>query len=96
MPSQVRQLTGVPPNTKCADCGITATESVKLGPVQTGINHPVYKETYSFYKSIKDNKLRCPRCERENEIKGVFKAMDAFEKKNGTPALKERMGFNGR
>lgn len=79
MSKKIRDNTGVDPNTKCAQCKITAAQSFRLGPVPTGINHPVYYQTYSFYQSIKDGKHYCPRCHRENEIKAVFDAMDKAE-----------------
>ena len=72
----IRNNTGVHPNTKCTHCRITAAASFKLGPVDTGINHPVYCETYSFYQSISDKKYYCPRCHRELELKKLFEAMD--------------------
>lgn len=71
----IARHTGVHPNTRCAVCKITAAKSFEKGPVDTGINHPIYKETYSFY-SWGDGKHVCPRCHRENELKTLFEAMD--------------------
>jgi hypothetical protein len=79
----VKNKTGVPPDTMCQICGITAEQSVKKGPVETGINHPEYSETYSFFTDSqnKTGLYMCPRCHRENSVKKLFDFMDKRDKK---------------
>ena len=76
----IERKTGVHPNTKCFVCGITAAKSFKKGPVDTGINHPEYFQTYSFYY-YGNNKHYCPRCHKEAQLKGLFDLMDKREQK---------------
>lgn len=83
MPTQdewIESQTGVNPETKCCICGITARESYKLGPVNTGINHPEYCRTYSFYSNVK-KEMFCPRCHKESEIKALMDLLEARENK---------------
>lgn len=44
--------TGVHHNTRCSRCGITAAKASKLQPTPTGINHPEYCVSLSFYKVV--------------------------------------------
>jgi len=83
----IRHKIGVHPLLKCRICRETATQSFKRGPVDTGIKHPEYCETYAF------NNGMCPRCDRENDLKLMFASMDAYAKKNGEKALATRMGL---
>jgi hypothetical protein len=76
MSSNVRRLTGVEPDTRCARCKITAAESVKRGAFPTGIDHPVYHETHSFYQHLDDGKHFCPPCHREMKLAELFDLMD--------------------
>jgi hypothetical protein len=62
----------------CDRCGITK-EAAKNHPVKTGINHPDYATTTSFYLSW-DGGVTCARCHRELEIRKIFKAMDKEDK----------------
>lgn len=79
---KIEYLTGVPLNTKCARCGITAKASFNKGAFDTGINHPTYRYTYSFYNYSqfigKKNVHYCPRCHKETELEKLF---DVMEKK---------------
>jgi len=62
---------------KCCVCGITDKERDKLPPMPTGINHPVYCKTTSFYESnVKPKKFWCPECHKEKELKELFELMD--------------------
>jgi hypothetical protein len=94
----VKRKTGVPANTKCAQCGITAADSFGRGPVATGINHPEYFQTYSFYQyggcntGIPITHL-CPRCHRERELRLTMEAMDRYAAKHGENALETKMGL---
>lgn len=70
----VRRLTGVHPNTRCSRCKRTAAQAVKMGPAETGIDHPQYRTTYSFFSQ---GKLHwCAHCHREVELERLFGAMD--------------------
>ena len=71
----IEYKTGVEVDTKCQSCGITAEESYALGPVHTGINHPEYCKTYSFYSWGGESKHTCPRCHKEESLKKCFDAM---------------------
>ena len=66
--------TGVPLDTVCQVCKITAAQSMKLPAVLTGINHPQYFETYSFYTDANDKskKYTCPRCHRDGAIAKIL------------------------
>lgn len=88
----IERKTGVNPKTKCIKCGITAKDSFSKGPVLTGINHPEYYQTYSFY-NYRENQSMCPRCHREHEIDLTMKSMDAFAAKHGEKALANKMGL---
>ena len=88
--------TGVHPSTKCSQCRITAAESSKLPSVATGIDHPVYNQTKSFYRSGGCNTgvpvtHMCPRCHREEALEGAMRAMDSYAKKHGEKALGKLM-----
>lgn len=63
----------------CDRCGITKEEA-KKHPVATGIDHPEYKTTTSFYLSY-DGGVLCARCHRESELESLFKLMDAVDAK---------------
>lgn len=76
MDEWIKRKTGVPLNTKCFRCNKTNQESFALGPFPTGINHPEYYQTYSFYR-YGENKHACPRCHKEMELESLFKLMDA-------------------
>lgn len=85
----VKGRTGVHHSTRCRVCKITAAESVKRGPVDTGINHPVYCQTYSFYQNEDRNTSipvthLCPRCHREQALKSLFATMDARDVRKKT------------
>lgn len=80
--------TGVPVGTTCKRCGITAEESAKLPPVETGIDHPVYCQTKSFYH-YNDGKHMCPRCHRETQLESLFEAMDNYEQRTGKKLMPE-------
>lgn len=91
--------TGVPKGTKCARCGILAEDSAKLPPALTGINHPEYFQTRSFYR-YGDERIgpvthMCPRCHRESELELTMKAMDAYAAKYGEKALAAKCGLRG-
>ena len=78
----IKRKTGVHPNTKCFICGITAAESFKKGPIETGMNHPEYCQTYSFYGyGSKQDKNLCPRCHKEKQLRDLFAVMDARDGK---------------
>jgi hypothetical protein len=79
----VQQKTGVRPNRKCHQCKITAKESYELGPADTGIDHPEYSKTYSFYLHM-DGKSYCPRCHREIKLKQLMDLELLVEKKEYT------------
>ena len=70
-------------NPKCARCGITRDESDRLPAVATGIDHPEYCFTKSFYLSQNTLEHHCPRCHRELDLESCFKAMDDCEKRTG-------------
>ncbi len=59
----------------CDKCGIDKDEA-KKHPVDTGINHPEYRYSTSFYLSINGGVL-CAKCHREEELKSLFNLMDA-------------------
>jgi ribosomal protein L37AE/L43A len=65
----------------CKRCGKTKTQRLKEPPMFTGINHPEYMYTKSFYKYGEDNYL-CPECHKETQLEELFKVMDAYEKKH--------------
>ena len=94
----IERKTGVPCDTKCFRCGITAEQSFAKGPFPTGIVHPEYCETYSFYcygehPDAPSSKHACPRCHKEIELEKTMKAMDAYAKRHGEKALANRMGL---
>lgn len=59
----------------CDRCGITQKEAEKH-PVATGINHPQYKYSTSFYLGT-DGSVLCARCHKEKELEDLFKTMNA-------------------
>jgi len=63
----------------CDNCGITKEEA-KNRPVATGINHPDYAYTTSFYLGH-NGEVNCAACHRENELKLCFEAMDRHDKR---------------
>lgn len=74
-----------PKNNVCVRCGITQEESNKLPAVATGINHPDYDFTKSFYLAGANNGndpayIWCPRCHRESELEKLFAVMDKRDK----------------
>lgn len=75
----IERKTGVDLDTRCFECGINAEESFNKGAVNTGINHPEYKTTYSFYHYGKNQDV-CPRCHKELELGKLFAVMDARDK----------------
>jgi len=80
----VKRKTGVDPDTRCRRCRITARDSVKRGPFPTGINHPEYCETYSFYLYDQGKETAhhmCPPCHKEAELESLFALMDARDKR---------------
>ena len=84
--------TGVHPNTKCIKCGITAAKASLLPPTRTGIDHPEYCLTRSFYcGNGKNAKHMCANCHRESEIEGAMNAMDRYAKKHGEDVLAKIM-----
>jgi len=92
----VKGRTGVHPNTKCYRCGITAAKASRLPPTPTGINHPDYYQSLSFYQSGGCNTgvpvtHMCAKCHRETQLEGAMKAMNAYAKRHGEKALAERM-----
>ena len=92
----VKGRTGVHHNTKCNLCGITAGKASRLPPTPTGINHPEYYQTLSFYQSGGCNTgvpvtHTCAVCHRENEIASAMRAMDHYAKKYGEEALGQKM-----
>lgn len=73
----VKGRTGVHPNTRCVVCKITAAKFSRGEPVDTGINHPEYCRTLSFYEQrYGSKKYLCAKCHRESELKSLFEAMD--------------------
>ena len=68
--------TGVHHATKCSVCRVTAATFSRREPVDTGINHPEYCRTLSFYLNQKTGKHMCARCHREDEIRSLFELMD--------------------
>jgi len=86
-----------PENSVCVRCGITKAESDKLPAVATGINHPEYAYTKSFYlgggnSSDSPVEIMCPRCHRESELESCMKAMDNYAKRHGEEALAKVCG----
>lgn len=66
----------------CDRCGITKEEARKH-PVDTGINHYLYRYTTSF--SLGHNgEVWCARCHKEIELERLFALMDAREGKSCT------------
>lgn len=88
----IKRKTGVDPKTRCIKCGITAEESFKKGPASTGINHPEYSQTYSFYK-YGENQHMCPRCHKEHQLDLSMKSMDAYAAKHGEKKLAQKFGI---
>lgn len=66
----------------CDRCGISKEEAKKF-PVDTGINHPGYRYSISFYLDNKGGAL-CARCHREQEIAWAIAAIDRREKQQST------------
>ena len=62
----------------CNRCGISKKEAKKF-PVNTGIDHPFYRYSTSFYLSMNGDVL-CAKCNKEMELKKVFEAIDHYEK----------------
>ncbi len=80
---QIKRKTGVHPRTKCFLCRKTAKEAFYGPPVITGINHPEYYQTRSFYGwgGYESGNHVCANCHRENELKSLFALMDARDAK---------------
>lgn len=53
--------------------------------MRTGIDHPVYFQTKSFYNYPEGH--YCPECHRENELRLVMAAMDNYALKHGETKL---------
>jgi len=88
-----------PENNHCVDCGISQADSNKLPAVATGINHPDYSYTKSFYleggqHANSEVIIRCPRCHREHQLESTFKAMDRYANQYGEEALAKKCGLN--
>lgn len=66
----------------CDRCGITKQEA-KKHPVDTGINHPQYRFTTSFYLGNR-GQVNCAACHREMELETLFAAMDRIDAKRKT------------
>jgi hypothetical protein len=65
----------------CDRCGITEEEAKKY-PVETGINHPFYNKTTSFFLGI-DGSVTCARCHGEKELEDLFRVLDKKEREEG-------------
>ena len=62
--------------TPCDRCKKTYGQRKKEPPMPTGINHPEYCFTTSFYLSYYGG-VTCPECHKEMELESLFKLMDA-------------------
>ena len=76
----------------CDKCGIDKEEAKKY-PIDTGINHPQYRYSTSFHLGLNGSVL-CAKCNREEEIRLVFAAMDAADarRKVKEEARRKKMG----
>jgi len=61
----------------CDRCGISKKEAEKY-PIDTGINHPFYRYSTSFYLDTNGGVL-CAKCHKETELESLFKLMDKLE-----------------
>jgi hypothetical protein len=77
---------------KCNKCKKTQKQRNLEPPAKTGINHPVYCRTKSFYKYAEDVYL-CPECHREKQLELVMASMDNYAKKFGEKALARKCGL---
>lgn len=62
----------------CDKCGVSKAQLKKLPPFDTGINHPEYRWSRSMSLGF-DGSVLCPRCAKEQELKGLFDLMDKAE-----------------
>ena len=59
----------------CDRCGISKEKRKTLPAFDTGINHPTYRYSTSFYLGF-DGDVMCPECHKETELEKLFNLMD--------------------
>lgn len=64
----------------CDKCGITQAAANKKPPLDTGIDHPLYRYTTS-HRLGADGSVLCAWCHREKELEDLFAAMDRAEER---------------
>ncbi len=60
----------------CDRCGIHKDNAPT---VDTGINHPQYRYSNSFYLNT-NGRVLCTKCHKEEELESLFKLMDKRDK----------------
>ena len=72
---------------KCNKCGITNEERQKLPPPSWAVNER-YPKSFRI-----GEKVWCPECFREEELRRTFEAMDRYAERHGEDALARVCGI---